>query len=103
MRSSLQILAHHLSTSAFGGRFNCSIHGATHTSGCDECLQKIGEAINDAEVRAACTVTGRSCSWCDYINEVTPRRSEFCAMCGHSAQVPRVECYCSRCVKTPAQ
>jgi hypothetical protein len=99
MRSSVQVLAHALSTGAFDGRFNCSIHGATHTADCAECVAKIEQALADDEVIAATAVTGRACSWCGYMNEVSPKLSVYCAMCGHCAQVARVECICPRCTK----
>ena len=41
-------------------------------------------------------LTSRSCSWCHRINFATTR---FCESCGHSANLPRLDCQCPRCLR----
>jgi hypothetical protein len=99
MRGAIQLLTIYLRERTFGDRFDCPAHGNQYVFDCDSCRVRIQAALNDAEVQQLCAVAGRSCSWCDHVNEVSPRPSLFCANCGHCAQVSRVECFCQRCQK----
>jgi hypothetical protein len=40
-----------------------------------------------------------SCSWCHEPNEVRKGDSKkvYCTICGHRADVPRVQCDCRKC------
>lgn len=40
-------------------------------------------------------VTYVSCSWC---HELNPTTRQWCATCGHAAQVPRILCTCLDCI-----
>jgi hypothetical protein len=44
-------------------------------------------------------VTWRTCSWCHRLNIIDPvaEQRRYCPDCGHRADVPRLECDCSRC------
>lgn len=45
--------------------------------------------------------TFRSCSWCDHLNEMHPNPRKFCGVCGHRADLPRMECDCGLCKQNP--
>jgi hypothetical protein len=102
MRTSLDLLLIYLRDGSFGDRFACPAHGNQYAFDCESCRAAIEEALHNEEVQRLCVVVGRSCSWCNYINEVSPMESRFCAQCGHCAQLPRIECVCPRCQKGSA-
>lgn len=39
----------------------------------------------------------RSCAWCHVPNDIIPFARNWCAACGHAADLPRIACDCPKC------
>jgi hypothetical protein len=57
-------------------------------------------AMQIADMQSQRRSRHRSCSWCHEVNDVTAGPGR-CKVCGHRADVPRLECDCSRCQPRP--
>lgn len=57
-----------------------------------ERAQRVGRALS--MIGSVGASSWRSCSWCDTLNELLPGEAVFCRVCGHRADLPRMECDC---------